>query len=470
MCGLVGLVSKRKHGFTKDQQEVFSSLLFVDYLRGMDSTGIFLIRNNGDVKIAKEASNPIDFMAAPAYEEIMKAAWNNGSAIIGHNRKATRGNVNDENAHPFNVDDKLILVHNGTMFGDHKKIADVEVDSHAIAHALQEHGDGDGDIAEALGSFDAAYALIWYDFEAGVLKMVRNNARPLWWIETKDEWIWSSERSMLNFVKDRHNLVPVDGPKELGVDTLQKFKLLSGGNWDAQFNQLQIRRKATQYQVDYSAFSHSSRRRHPYDSGTIQTSAINDGALAEYYRSQQSQWPDEFGEGGSEFNDIPFDRQLEQVETVKQTSKTTSEFERKLAESSNKIITNHEFAKTVADNYPPGSTVHCIAFDYCFANQVDATGGFYLYSFVADDQDVIVRQHVDSKRVTEERMLQIAGTGYVHKMTVGTRMWASFTQTYNQDGPTKGYAMIHSTKFELVYGGGVGSADWFDKAQGRMVQ
>ena len=196
MCGLVGLLSKSINGMSNTQTEVFSTLLFLDQLRGDDSTGAFCVTLEGDVHLAKEASDATRFINKPEYLTLARKAYTSGAALIGHNRKATRGTINDENAHPFVVDDNIVLVHNGGVFGDHKKLKDTEVDSHAIAHVIHE----EGDVTKAMNKIDAAYALIWYDFKGETINLIRNKHRPLWWVEVSDSWLICSEKAMLDFV------------------------------------------------------------------------------------------------------------------------------------------------------------------------------------------------------------------------------------------------------------------------------
>lgn len=201
MCGLVAMVSKLQNGFTGVNLDAFDILLFVDQLRGMDSTGVFCVNNHGNVSVAKQASHSTDFIQEPGYKAVRQEAIHQGWAMVGHNRKATRGKVNDENAHPFWVDDKLVLVHNGTMWGDHKQHADVEVDSHAIAHILAENED----IEKAMQKINAAYALIWYDVTKKQLNFFRNTQRPLYWCETRDAYYMASEADFLTFALGRTN-------------------------------------------------------------------------------------------------------------------------------------------------------------------------------------------------------------------------------------------------------------------------
>lgn len=140
MCGIVAVINKYTNGFTDEQLKAFESLLYIDGLRGLDSTGVFAVDNVGDLVVAKNKGNPCLFLEDGGWTTVRQEMFRKGSALVGHNRKATRGAISDDNAHPFLINNELCLVHNGTMYGDHKHLKDVEVDSHAIAHVLHEKG------------------------------------------------------------------------------------------------------------------------------------------------------------------------------------------------------------------------------------------------------------------------------------------------------------------------------------------
>lgn len=213
MCGLVAVISKRPNfGFSRDELNVFKTMLFLDTLRGEDSTGVFGIDKLGNVSIAKEASEAYSFMSSKEFSDIDSKMFKGGFALVGHNRKATRGSITDQNAHPFWVRDEVVLVHNGTFYGDHKHIADVEVDSHALAHAIADHKPDDTD--EVFKKINAAYATIWYDVRSKKLNFLRNSQRPLWFAQTANAWFVCSEREMIEFALKREKVTaPTDGFK-----------------------------------------------------------------------------------------------------------------------------------------------------------------------------------------------------------------------------------------------------------------
>ena len=224
MCGLVAIVCKNASGFGSKELDVFETMLLLDTLRGDDSTGVFLVDNLGNVEIAKAAITGPDFLKTAEWKHIRTRAILRGFALVGHNRKATRGTVNDENAHPFWVEDKVVLVHNGSMFGSHRHLADTEVDSHAIAHVISEHPD---DIEAALQKVNAAFALMWYDVQGKKFNILRNKERPLSHNHSANAWLFSSEESILRFAVERED-VKVEDYHSQPVGLMSTWDISSG--------------------------------------------------------------------------------------------------------------------------------------------------------------------------------------------------------------------------------------------------
>jgi hypothetical protein len=207
MCGIVGLVSNYTNGFIVNEADAFTEMLVIDSFRGLDSTGVFGVDNIGNVGIMKEASHGLNFVLTPDYRTFKTELIQRGLLVVGHNRAATRGTVNDRNAHPFWVDDKIVLVQNGTVRGGHKDLAkgsaNVEVDSEAIAHVLSE----EPDIAKALQKIDSGYALVWYNTETKCLYLIRNHERPLFYVDGQNTgMLFASEVATLEYVIKRNKL------------------------------------------------------------------------------------------------------------------------------------------------------------------------------------------------------------------------------------------------------------------------
>jgi hypothetical protein len=168
----------------------------------------------------------------------MADARRDGVFMVGHNRAATRGTVNDQNAHPFWVDDKIVLVHNGTMRGDHKKIADVEVDTHAIAHAIAKNDN----IEEVMQDINAAFALAWYNVEQKTLRLLRNSERPIHIARTQmGGLMFASELEFILFAAHRNKITLKEKPYMLAADNLCEYKLDGKGNWEFDEREVDVR-------------------------------------------------------------------------------------------------------------------------------------------------------------------------------------------------------------------------------------
>lgn len=229
MCGIVGYITKYGNGFSSAEASAFQDMLYVDTMRGWDSTGVFGVDNKGNVELHKDALHGPDFIQTKEFKDFKQAGVRAGQLMVGHNRAATRGSVTDKNAHPFCVDDKIILVQNGTYRGDHKHLKNVEVDTEAITHILSEVDD----IQDALQRINAAYALVWYNTKTKCLYMIRNNERPLHLAKTKTgAFMFASEQESILWAASRNNISLAEAPWLLMANHLVTVQLEKDGTWE----------------------------------------------------------------------------------------------------------------------------------------------------------------------------------------------------------------------------------------------
>lgn len=213
MCGIVGYITNnKKFEGSSYLRDYFRQALFVDTLRGKDSTGIFAAPhdNLGRVNYFKRPVEAMDFLQMKIPSDIINRSNN---FLIGHNRAATQGKVNGPNSHPF-VHGNIIGIHNGTLRADDGLIDrnKFDVDSEALIYTLSEKPSEEV-IPEILGAF----ALIWYDIEEEKLHIVRNDERTLYFGKVEfpswnnqgvsnTAYLIASERGMLKWVANRNGM------------------------------------------------------------------------------------------------------------------------------------------------------------------------------------------------------------------------------------------------------------------------
>jgi hypothetical protein len=202
---------------TGKHEKTVRTLLILDALRGIDSTGVAVIGHHSDVKIAKSLGNPYNLLDSKAFD---RALAGRNCVIIGHNRWATQGKVNTLNAHPFHVGG-IVGAHNGTLTNKYvlPDAKDFDVDSENLIHVMDKIG-----VPEAIGMVAGAWALVWYNTELGTINFLRNEERPLYFTMTEDNVIfWASERWMLEVALSResvkhHEIVPLEVDTWLSIE------------------------------------------------------------------------------------------------------------------------------------------------------------------------------------------------------------------------------------------------------------
>lgn len=194
MCGLVGMAGD----IAKADKDAFRMLLHLDIIRGPHSTGVASVKVNGEWDLVKKKGNAWDLFDSKEFNSLMTSP---SYALIGHNRYATKGKVNNINAHPFEFQD-VVGAHNGTIRGQWRlpENQQFEVDSENIFYAVQEEG-----LEETLSKLDGAYALTYWDKRTDEMVLLRNSERTLFYCFSacRGTVYWASERWMLSVALSR---------------------------------------------------------------------------------------------------------------------------------------------------------------------------------------------------------------------------------------------------------------------------
>ncbi len=223
MCGHVGMAG----ALTPQDEKAFHNMLIMDSVRGVDSTGVAVIhRGEAGHHITKGIGDPYRLMDRKSYD---KSFIGFQRAIIGHNRYATQGAVNDRNAHPYEFA-SLIGAHNGTLTNKWQlaDARDFSVDSENLYHHMETKGFDDL-MTVILG----AWALVWWDKENETINLLRNKERTLFICHSPDgkKMYWASEAWMLEGALGRNN-IEYTKPMLLAEDRLYSTKISKTGEMD----------------------------------------------------------------------------------------------------------------------------------------------------------------------------------------------------------------------------------------------
>ena len=247
MCGLVGVIGN----INFQDAKVFQQLLFVDTLRGSHSTGVATNNAQNEVEVYKRALSGPDFLQLKKGSAISSSLQ--GDFLLGHNRYATQGLVNDANAHPFTYGN-VTLAHNGTLIDqttlpDHK---DFTVDSENIAYAMGLAKNPE----EVISVLKGAFALTWYNDHTMEFHIVRNEERPMWIAKnsTREVYYYASEKYMLEAILTRNDIKYE--LKELPVGVVATFNLETFGVVPTSYNKVKLHPKVPKPIVNWQQGSY----------------------------------------------------------------------------------------------------------------------------------------------------------------------------------------------------------------------
>lgn len=222
MCGLVGMASNNLiHG----DKKVFATLLYLDQLRGKHSTGVCGVNKKGEVAVYKRALEASDYLQLSGCDKVLT---HSDRLLLGHNRYATVGAKDDNNAHPF-THGEITLAHNGTLTnkpdvikGESKKYFPTDSESIAYAFSVEYYQD-------VLERLEGAYALTWYDKQDNTINFARNEERELYIGYIGTDIVWASEKEMLELAASHHKktlkdveLLPVGEHRMFEINKLEE--------------------------------------------------------------------------------------------------------------------------------------------------------------------------------------------------------------------------------------------------------
>lgn len=246
MCGIVGVISVTGHVNAQDKRAFMQQGLYVGALRGRDGTGLFTVGSKSGRSWVRMPATGSRFLQEPLAKSAI-GDMHEHFAMIGHNRSATIGSVSMDNTHPF-CEGPITLVHNGTL-ESHRKLPkaesakDVDVDSHAITHALAV-----ASVDAVIGDLEGAFVLCWHDSRDGSVNIIRNNKRPLHLaIAQGGRTVYmASELDMLKWLASRNNIILTDYIQPLPGTLL---------SWDSSAHHIKpVMRKVGLYVSKYSSY------------------------------------------------------------------------------------------------------------------------------------------------------------------------------------------------------------------------
>jgi glucosamine 6-phosphate synthetase-like amidotransferase/phosphosugar isomerase protein len=203
MCGLTGYNTKAGVILTPEQKkirgQILKGLLLACQERGTHSTGVAGVCEEHKWCYTKQATSAEMFIQTPDFKEFINHA---PRVVVGHTRFATVGNINNKNAHPFNVGG-IVGAHNGHVSNWKEVYSEGEVDSEAIFYALNKH---QNNFKKALKEVRGKFAITWFseDNLDKLYLVVDENPLSLVRVKELETYFWCSTLLPLQSIIGSH--------------------------------------------------------------------------------------------------------------------------------------------------------------------------------------------------------------------------------------------------------------------------
>lgn len=199
MCGIWGIMSRNNSSLFKTDLKPVKTLMTLTSLRGGHGCGMLGINKLPTDKIpiswVKAAADFHEFLRYPETIQFFKD-FETPYAIFGHDRYATRGSIITENAHPFEKGD-ITLLHNGSVWTGLTLKKD-QTDSERICELVNENG-----VEETFSKLDGAFVCVWLNRKDHTLNIIKNDKRPLYYMDNSFVRFFASEAIFLEVLKLR---------------------------------------------------------------------------------------------------------------------------------------------------------------------------------------------------------------------------------------------------------------------------
>jgi len=221
MCGIFGMSGTASTSVNDDT--FLKNCALAGSVRGVHGTGLVFMEHQKKTTYLKRAMSGGEFVT-----DVFNPSEHMGNkthSVIGHNRWATVGDINDNTAHPF-VEAGVIGVHNGTLRGDWKGQLEVsrdcDVDSRGLYRAVAARG-----IDWVVSKLNGAAALVWTETREQRTFVWRNSERPLHYKESPTKVYYASEKGMLDWLLGKSNIYTIGETKAFKTNTLYE---ITGGH------------------------------------------------------------------------------------------------------------------------------------------------------------------------------------------------------------------------------------------------